>query len=150
MNGFTDKPTISLGEDSFGVEQYIKGLNDFIMDCNTPMTIAIQGDWGSGKTSMMNMIREQLGDKVVTTWFNTWQYSQFNMQEELTISMMCNLLSALGCEKNTIEKVVKIGASLMKGAFKFGASAVGAKELADEALKHIETNISDYATQMKN
>ena len=96
MNGFTDKPTISLGEDSFGVEQYIKGLNDFIMDCNTPMTIAIQGDWGSGKTSMMNMIREQLGDKVVTTWFNTWQYSQFNMQEELTISMMCNLLSALG------------------------------------------------------
>jgi uridine kinase len=43
------------------------------------MTIAIQGDWGSGKTSMMNMIQEQLDDRVVSTWFNTWQYSQFNM-----------------------------------------------------------------------
>ena len=37
------------------------------------MTITIQGDWRSGKTSMMNMIREQLEKKVITTWFNTWQ-----------------------------------------------------------------------------
>ena len=28
------------------------------MECDTPTTIAIQGDWGTGKTSMMNMIRE--------------------------------------------------------------------------------------------
>ena len=51
MNGFTDKPTSTLNEDAFGVQQYITGLNDFIMECYTPMTIAIQGDWGNGKTT---------------------------------------------------------------------------------------------------
>ena len=32
MNGFTDKPTSTLNEDAFGVQQYITGLNDFIME----------------------------------------------------------------------------------------------------------------------
>lgn len=95
MNGFTDKPTSTLDEDSFGVKQYIAGLKEFIMECNTPMTIAIQGDWGSGKTSMMNMIREQLGDRVITTWFNTWQYSQFNMGDALAVSFLSRLIADL-------------------------------------------------------
>ena len=29
------------------------------------MTIAIQGDWGSGKTSMMNMIKQAIAGKIV-------------------------------------------------------------------------------------
>ena len=57
MKGFTDKPTSTVGDDNFGIKKYIDGLTGFILDCNTPMTIAIQGDWGSGKTSMMNMIK---------------------------------------------------------------------------------------------
>ena len=100
MNGFTDKPTSTLGEDAFGVQQYIAGLNEFIMECYTPMTIAIQGDWGSGKTSMMNMIREQLGDRVITTWFNTWQYSQFNMGDALAVSFLSRLIADLETEQN--------------------------------------------------
>ena len=100
MNGFTDKPTSTLNEDAFGVQQYIAGLNEFIMECYTPMTIAIQGDWGSGKTSMMNMIREQLGDQVITTWFNTWQYSQFNMGDALAVSFLSRLIADLETEKD--------------------------------------------------
>ena len=95
MNGFTDKPVNGLDEDVFGVTQYISGLSSFIRGCNTPMTIAIQGDWGSGKTSMMNMVREQLGDQVVTTWFNTWQYSQFNMGDTLAVSLLSRLIRDL-------------------------------------------------------
>ena len=100
MNGFTDKPTSTLNEDAFGVQQYIAGLNEFILECYTPMTIAIQGDWGSGKTSMMNMIREQLGDRVITTWFNTWQYSQFNMGDALAVSFLSRLIADLETEKD--------------------------------------------------
>ena len=111
MNGFTDKPTSTLNEDAFGVQQYITGLNDFIMECYTPMTIAIQGDWGSGKTSMMNMIREQLGDRVITTWFNTWQYSQFNMGDALAVSFLSRLIADLETEQdqktNNIKKALK-------------------------------------------
>ena len=99
MSGYIDKPANKLSEDEFGIEQYIKGLSDFILECDTPMTVAIQGDWGSGKTSMMNMIRETLGDRVLTTWFNTWQYSQFNMGDALAISFLSRLIADLGVEK---------------------------------------------------
>jgi hypothetical protein len=43
-----------------------------------PMTIVISGTWGSGKSSMMNRIRERLGEtralrrRFMTTWFNAW------------------------------------------------------------------------------
>ncbi|MDD4544159.1 MAG: P-loop NTPase fold protein, partial [Clostridia bacterium] len=50
--GYTDKPVEKLTEDSFGIKTYINGLCQFIVSCDTPMTISIQGDWGSGKTSM--------------------------------------------------------------------------------------------------
>lgn len=109
MNGFTDKPTSTIEEDSFHVQQYISGLSDFILECCTPMTIAIQGDWGSGKTSMMNMIKEQLGKRVVTSWFNTWQYSQFNMGDALAVSFFSRLIADLEAGKeHKNEKIKKV------------------------------------------
>ena len=53
----TDLPAY---EDEFDIKHYINGLANFIKSCETPLTIAIQGEWGSGKTSIMNMVREQL------------------------------------------------------------------------------------------
>lgn len=118
MNGFTDKPVNTLGDDIFGITQYISGLNEFILECDTPMTIAIQGDWGSGKTSMMNMIREQLGNRVVTSWFNTWQYSQFNMGDSLAVSFLSRLISDLDTEQGQknekMKKVLKAISGFVK------------------------------------
>ena len=56
--GCTDKPVENVTEDCFNVSTYVDGLCTFIKTCETPMTISIQGDWGSGKTSMMNMIKK--------------------------------------------------------------------------------------------
>ena len=41
MYGWTDRPATT---DLFEIESYVKGLSSFIMDCNMPMTIAIQGE----------------------------------------------------------------------------------------------------------
>ena len=135
MNGFTDKPTSTLNEDAFGVQQYITGLNDFIMECYTPMTIAIQGDWGSGKTSMMNMIREQLGDRVITTWFNTWQYSQFNMGDALAVSFLSRLIADLETEQdqktNNIKKALKTISRFAKTAGVIAADTFVGGKAAD-------------------
>lgn len=139
MNGFTDKPVTTVGEDIFEVRQYITGLNEFILECNTPMTIAIQGDWGSGKTSMMNMIREELGDRVATSWFNTWQYSQFNMGDSLAVSFLSRLVADLGVDENQkdakFQKVLKTIARFARNAGVIVVdSTVGGK--AAEALQN--------------
>lgn len=104
--GYPDKPVNSLKNDLFSIETYIDGLCQFIKNCDTPMTISIQGDWGSGKTSMMNMICEKMEQDICPVWFNTWQFSQFSFGNSLVFSMMTVLLNELGCEKDSINKVL--------------------------------------------
>lgn len=137
MSGFTDKPASTLEDDRFKITKYINGLTGFILECNTPMTIAIQGDWGSGKTSMMNMIKEQLRDQVVTSWFNTWQYSQFNMGDALAVSFLARLLSDLVTEEDKKEgrdkKIKKMISLLAKSVVVIAAGAFAGDVAAEQA-----------------
>lgn len=59
LRGYPDKPVESIQSDLFNVESYVKGLCSFIDTCDTPMTISIQGDWGSGKTSKVIMAMQK-------------------------------------------------------------------------------------------
>ena len=104
--GFTDE---AASEDKFGITDYIGGLARFISVCSTPLTISIQGSWGTGKTSIMNLVKQQLPDDVFPVWFNTWQFSQFNMSEELPVSLLTSLLSAFELkDKETFDNANKI------------------------------------------
>ena len=120
-NGFTDLPAMSIEEDLFEINKYIDGLSEFILECDTPMTIAIQGDWGSGKTSFMNMIRCQIESKVVTSWFNTWQYSQFNMGDTLSLSLIKRLIDTLPSQNETTKRAVAKTLNLVGKYMKEGA-----------------------------
>lgn len=104
--GYPDTPVEKPEDDLFNVTTYVNGLCSFIGSCETPMTISIQGDWGSGKTSMMNMIRSKLQDTTVPIWFNTWQFSQFDMGNSLAFSMMDVLLKGLDCDKEYRKKIL--------------------------------------------
>jgi len=120
MQGYTDIPVDIIEKDELEVKVYIESLSEFITECSTPMTIAIQGDWGSGKTSMMNMIRENVDSKVVSIWFNTWQYSQFEMASYLSISLLTDFLEKIGAEQET-KSLLK---AMAHSAKTFGKNAV--------------------------
>lgn len=95
--GNSDRPVEKMEADEFSIRPYTEGLAEFIKDCETPMTVAVQGDWGCGKTSMMNMIRDYLkkDDSIIDVWFNTWQFSQFNMDKTLNITFLQHLINQL-------------------------------------------------------
>ena len=63
FSGYADHPIESIEDDSLKMSDYVNGLSDFIKCCETPMTIAIKGEWGSGKTSLMRMIQNNLTKK---------------------------------------------------------------------------------------
>lgn len=92
--GYNDEPS---DEDKLNISGYIDGFAEFIQKCPTPMTAAIQGDWGSGKTSALRAIRENLiqDDKQWVIDFNTWQYSQFNLGEQLVFSLIGEILKKI-------------------------------------------------------
>ena len=46
----------SRSADRLGVADYANALSQFIKSTDTPMTIGVQGEWGSGKTSLLKSI----------------------------------------------------------------------------------------------
>ena len=51
---------VATDEDKLFRDGYVKGASKFIKECATPMTIAIQGNAGTGKTSLLNLIDMEL------------------------------------------------------------------------------------------
>ena len=61
----------------FGFETYVSALADAIRGGTPPQfTIGIYGPWGSGKSSLLNAIAEDLsrGDEVIPVLFDAWRY----------------------------------------------------------------------------
>lgn len=56
----SDQPVASLSEDQLGFAKYACVLAEYIVNWDTPLTLGIHGRWGSGKTSLANLIRHFL------------------------------------------------------------------------------------------
>jgi formylglycine-generating enzyme required for sulfatase activity len=62
----------------------------------TPLTVGLFGPWGSGKTSLMGMMKAEIDraglPSLRTTWFNAWK---FNHEEALWRALILHVLNAL-------------------------------------------------------
>jgi hypothetical protein len=158
--GLTDKPVGSLAEESLGVKDYMEALSNFIETCETPMTIAIQADWGAGKTSMMNLVKERLSQKnknIETIWFNTWQFSQFDMGDDLPISLLSQFVKRLGGEDSgeVVKKLAgltkKAGGMLAKVALGSAAGDLldGGGKVVDALFDNDTLDVSEQIVKLK-
>lgn len=122
MSGsFSDSPT---HDDKFSIENYINGLSNFITECETPLTIAIQGDWGTGKTSIMYQVEKRLNPekqdkKIQTIFFNTWQYSQFDMGNNLAVALITDLINELNVEDSKKKQFYKKTKSVLSKSLEY-------------------------------
>lgn len=95
----SDRP-IDLQADTLGNNRYARGLNEFIRHADTPVTIGIQGGWGSGKTSLINILQHQLekqGDSLCI-FINAWEHSLFQSENDksgVAISLLSGVVEAI-------------------------------------------------------
>jgi hypothetical protein len=68
---WSDDPIQTWTQDALGRAALIDILSVKIMIGKAPV-IALSGPFGVGKTSVLNLLREHLGDKTITVSFNTW------------------------------------------------------------------------------
>lgn len=156
--GFIDSPILKKEEDLFDVARYVDGLIAFIRECDTPMTIAIQGDWGSGKTSFMNLVKSNLQDDVISVWFNTWKFSQFDMESNLAVTFLTYIVDRLedsfvqGKSKIKLKKGLQtIGSIGVKAAGAIANMATGGNDVIEKIMdSNVNDNPIDVIDQLKN
>lgn len=148
--------------DRLGLLQYAESLAEYIKTCITPTTVAVQGEWGSGKTSMVNMVLESLEkEKCLCIKFSAWQYSQFAMEDSLQVTFLNRFLNELqefnGMQdeiRGALDIVKKVTVSLAKKAAVYTANRIGGEELRDVAVEAIDTVVSvheeDLIKQLRN
>ena len=131
-----DVPRKHTQADLFGISVYQDALVKYIRLTDTPITIALQGEWGSGKTSLMNLLRYNLCEvdnaPYYPIWINTWQYSLMKSPSQAIISILEGIINQIGAlhpnEQKWAESKRKIGGLFKKMASvgtKVAAGAVG-------------------------
>lgn len=126
-------------DDCLGFSSYVESLADVCLEPEiAPLTVGVFGSWGSGKTSLMQMLREHIGaraakeagdgkPKVVTLWFNAWRYEG---KEEIQSALIHAILRELTKERTLVGDVkatldrLKKGASVLKLAKTIAKSAI--------------------------
>jgi formylglycine-generating enzyme required for sulfatase activity len=79
-------------QDALDFRPYIETLAEVVASSNTPLTIGVFGSWGSGKTSLMGMVRDQLPENFTVAWFDAWKYDK---EETLWRAFLLNVLGAM-------------------------------------------------------
>jgi photosystem II stability/assembly factor-like uncharacterized protein len=75
----SDAPTQDFSQDRLHFAPLAKGISRFIRNEATepPLTLAITGDWGTGKSSLMSLICKDLKDcGSRPVWFNAWHHQK--------------------------------------------------------------------------
>ena len=100
ISNLIDQPTQNENDDSLNMKAYGGALTEFIANAQSPLTIALQGEWGSGKTSLMNSLEERLvkqkpGAPYFGVWINTWQYALLSDPEEAILKILAGIVSQI-------------------------------------------------------
>lgn len=129
---YGDLPIAKPDEDLFGIDPFVQSLARSLRRMRTPqgVVVAINGPWGSGKSSAINLLQHHLGEAVeaeelVVVPFNAWW---FRGEEALVLAFFRELYAATGPSLGTKARKVlpKLGAKLLKA----GGVAAPAADLA--------------------
>ena len=111
---WTDLPIEGQAGDRLGFQHYCDVLVDIVRECDTPLTIGIFGEWGSGKSSLMRMVKEALEGtrteghwQAETLWFNAWTYDR---EQALWRALILQVLGKF--RPRTAEGKLKVEANL--------------------------------------
>lgn len=164
MVGIVDEALPQGGDDALKISSYKDALTEFIKRTDTPMTIGVQGEWGSGKTSLLNQIWNDLDqfnknddsiDDFKQIWINSWEHSLLCSPEECLMKIINEIILELldaDTDKHRAEKISKGVNNIMKGALRIGSSlTLGAAGVnaVDDIFSENSNSIKELREQLK-
>ncbi|KQC08882.1 MAG: hypothetical protein APR62_03810 [Smithella sp. SDB] len=117
---FNDAPILTPNDDRFGIDRFAQSLAQSIKNIESPIgaTIAINGPWGSGKSSAVNLIRHHLkkdikNGKLELIDFRCWW---FRGEDALTLAFLQELNASLrkSLGEKAKELIPRLGKKLLQ------------------------------------
>lgn len=151
-----DLPIMKSSEDKLNRESFAKSLADVILQSAFPtsFTVGLYGAWGSGKTSLLNMMIEQIersSTDVVILRFNPWLCSD---PKQLITQFFKQLASSIKMKKPTADTVCELAdqyADLFDAAslipYAGAAIAAAGKMFSTKARKRMNRKSKDMQGQ---
>ena len=120
MKWLSDNPIESYLDDKLDFNKSSTVLQNFIINSDTPISIGINGKWGSGKTSLMRLIKERLEKEngtesdILISWFDTWNYSN---EQEIWRVLMISLIDDLDPENKNPKNITDLISGILDLGF---------------------------------
>jgi hypothetical protein len=145
------------------MKAYAEALTAFVKGARAPLTIALQGEWGSGKTSLMNSLKAALVDGPDATflgvWINTWQYALMANSEEAILSILMGIIRQVsGVAKTTPEerksvfrKFLRLGGSVASDILKKHTGVdfkAGLEEWNGKEDEQVQSSVEDLKGEL--
>jgi len=151
-SGILDIPLQDNENDMLQILTFETALNEFVRKTSTPISIALQGEWGSGKTSFMNRLNFEICKNSNATsygiWLNTWHYALLknkeNILEEIILALINDVLAISKKEypdkfKTLTKDIYTIGKNIFKGISKIAVKTAISQVNSDLANAVDET-----------
>ena len=99
---WSDKET---SKDLLGYTVHARLLKNVVTnEQNLPITVGLYGDWGSGKSSILKILEEELkrDDDTVVVYFDGWSFESF---DDAKMALIQGIVDALEKEEKFFSKV---------------------------------------------
>lgn len=93
FNILRDEPLTNKEADRFGYSDIAEKITDIIKNVKPPFTIGLYGQWGSGKTSICQLVENDLKeiDGFKVFYFDIWKYEKDSFRRQFLIQLDENL-----------------------------------------------------------
>ncbi|MFH1137966.1 MAG: SUMF1/EgtB/PvdO family nonheme iron enzyme [Pseudomonadota bacterium] len=113
-----DSPILETGrDDALDFHRTAKVLAKAAISTRDPLTIGVFGKWGTGKTSLMRLIWQEVKkeNNAAAVWFNAWQYEK---EEHLIVPLVATINKELQEKSKTWDEVFRQGAERLRDALR--------------------------------
>lgn len=150
----SDSPILHPEQDEVGIDPFARAIARSIAraDASAGLVYAINGVWGAGKSSAVNLVLHHLGDdiregRISVAAFNPWWFST---PESLTMAFFAELGVTVGksLDRQAREALAKVGSRLSAaGPFLGGLASIAATPAAGAAVAG-GANLLEWMTRL--
>lgn len=100
-----DQPCLEEQKDWLGYDSFIEKLAALIIRSakSVPLTIGIEGEWGTGKTTFMKRLRKKVKSQCATIWFEPWKYQE---RDEIWKGLITELFK--GIDESALQRIFSL------------------------------------------